>query len=155
MNWPEFALQLQLSIKYCQDHGKLKSDVRFSKIFDEFLDASTHLYKRVCPCVGPSVRQFVGPSVRNAFVSMSRLWEKMVKWLGKQFKCSKLLKQSSEWSPNVPKCPQMSPNVPTCLKCPKMSTSDASLSERTCYCKLGFLRSTRKIIVRSEIFSTS
>ena len=28
-----------------------------------FLDASTHLYKRVCPSVSPSVR----PLVRNAF----------------------------------------------------------------------------------------
>ena len=27
-----------------------------------FLDASTHLYKRVCPSVGPSVRRSVGPS---------------------------------------------------------------------------------------------
>ena len=29
-----------------------------------FLDASSHLYKRVCPSVGPSVRPSVGPSVR-------------------------------------------------------------------------------------------
>ena len=28
-----------------------------------FLDASTHLYKRVCPSVRPSVRRSVGPSV--------------------------------------------------------------------------------------------
>ena len=33
-----------------------------------FLDASTHLYKRVGPSVGPSVHRSVGPSVRNAFV---------------------------------------------------------------------------------------
>ena len=29
-----------------------------------FLDASTHLYKRVCPSVRPSVRRSVGRSVR-------------------------------------------------------------------------------------------
>ena len=39
-----------------------------------FLDASTQLYKRACPSVGPSVRRSVG---RNAFFSISRLWEKM------------------------------------------------------------------------------
>ena len=43
-----------------------------------FLDASTHLYKRVCPSVSPSVHLSVRPSVCNAFFSMSRLWEKMV-----------------------------------------------------------------------------
>ena len=32
-----------------------------------FLDASSHLYKRVCPSVGRSV----GPSVRNAFVKIA------------------------------------------------------------------------------------
>ena len=34
----------------------------------QFLDASSHLYKRVCPSVGPSVRWSVGLSVRHAFV---------------------------------------------------------------------------------------
>ena len=33
------------------------------KVSREFLDASTHLYKRVCPSVGPTVRRSVGPSV--------------------------------------------------------------------------------------------
>ena len=33
----------------------------------------------------------------------------------------------------VPICPNMSQNVPKCFKVPKMSTSDASLSERTCF----------------------
>ena len=39
-----------------------------------FLDASSHLYKRVCPSVRPSVRRSVGPSVRPsvAFVSNTR-----------------------------------------------------------------------------------
>ena len=35
--------------------------------FNAFLDASSHLYKRVCPSVGPSVR----PLVRNAFVKIA------------------------------------------------------------------------------------
>ena len=34
----------------------------------KFLDASTHLYKRLCPSVGPWVRRSVGPSVRQAFL---------------------------------------------------------------------------------------
>ena len=63
---------------------------RSSLKFGTLLDASTHLYKRVCPSVcrsvGPLVRGSVGlsvrpsvrPSVRNAFFSMNRLWEQMV-----------------------------------------------------------------------------
>ena len=34
-----------------------------SKLNGNFLDASTHLYKRLCPSVDPSVGPFVGPSV--------------------------------------------------------------------------------------------
>ena len=41
-------------------------------------------------------------------------------WLGKQSKCSKLVRKSSQLSQNV-------------SKCPKMSTSDALLSKRTCF----------------------
>ena len=40
-----------------------------------FLDASSHLYKRVCPSVRwsvrPSVRPLVRPLVRNAFVKIA------------------------------------------------------------------------------------
>ena len=36
----------------------------FFQIFSWFLDASSHLYKRVCPSVRPSVGPSVGPSVR-------------------------------------------------------------------------------------------
>ena len=63
-----------------------------------FLDAFTHLYKRVCPSIRPSVRwsvrRSVGPSVTRFFL-MSRLWKKIV---GKQSKRSKLVKKSSELS---------------------------------------------------------
>ena len=45
-----------------------------------FLDASSHLYKRVCPSVGPSVGPLVRPSVRwsvgHAFVKMSKKVER-------------------------------------------------------------------------------
>ena len=47
----------------------INSSIEMSKIphisfrFQSFLDASSHLYKRVCPSVRPSVRQSVGPSV--------------------------------------------------------------------------------------------
>ena len=43
--------------------------------FAWFLDASTHLYNRVCPSVGPyvdwSVRPNISPSVTNYFSSMN------------------------------------------------------------------------------------
>ena len=68
----------------------------------EFLDASIH----------PSV----GPSVRNAFFSMSRLWEKMVcKDQEKKSKCPKLLEKSSELSQTVPKCPTRTHRCPNGL----------------------------------------
>ena len=66
------------------------------------LDASTHLYKRVCPSVCP----FVGPSITRFFFKELIIGEIDRKWMGKQSK-------------SLPYCP-------------KMSTSDASLSERTC-----------------------
>merc|ERR1712212_78768 len=34
--------------------------------FASFLETSTHLYKRLCPSVGPSVVPWVGPSVRGS-----------------------------------------------------------------------------------------
>jgi len=37
-----------------------------SMSFEFFLDAFSHLYKRVCPSVRPSVRPSVGPSVRRS-----------------------------------------------------------------------------------------
>ena len=43
-----------------------------------FLDASSHLYKRVCPSVRPSVRPSVGPSVRPS-VRMSRFCKTCMK----------------------------------------------------------------------------
>ena len=51
------------------------------------------------------------------------------KWLGKQSKCSKLVKKSSELSQNVPKCPKLSQN-------PKMSQN------------VHF----RRIVVRTDLF---
>ena len=72
-------------------------------LYSLFLDASTHLYKRVCPFVGPYVTQFF---------SMSRLWEKMV---GNDWENSLKAPNSSISLPNFPK---MSQNV---SKWPKMS----------------------------------
>ena len=49
-----------------------------SFFFQLFLDASSHLYKRVCPSVrpsvGPSVRRSVRRSVRHAFVKNAQNW---------------------------------------------------------------------------------
>ena len=80
-----------------------------------FLDASTHLYKRIHLSVRPSV-----PPERVLF-NEPIMRENGRKWLGKQSKCSKLVSKSSGLSQNVPKCPRMSQNVP---KCPEMSDSD-------------------------------
>ena len=46
-------------------------DQKMSKISKWFLDASSHLYKRVCPSVGPTVRPLVRPSVHTAFVKIA------------------------------------------------------------------------------------
>ena len=53
--------------------------IRQDRLQRLFLDASTHLYKRVCP----SVCRSVGPSVRNAFFQMGE----MVSWLVFSFCC--------------------------------------------------------------------
>ena len=42
---------------------KLSPPFQSGRIFCHFLDAPSHLYKRVCPSVRPSVRGSVGPSV--------------------------------------------------------------------------------------------
>ena len=44
------------------------------KYFVMFLDASSHLYKRVCPSVGRSVGPSVRPSVGNAFFLRLQKW---------------------------------------------------------------------------------
>ena len=75
-----------------------------------FLDASTHLYKRVCPSVRPSVRP------ERVFFNEPITGENGRKWLGKQCKCSQLVRMSSELSLNVPKCLKMSQNVKKCRK---------------------------------------
>ena len=51
----------------------------------QFLDASTHLYKRLCPSVGPSfcqsVRPFGGPSIRWSVTHESKKKRKSCKML--------------------------------------------------------------------------
>ena len=61
---------------------------------------------------GLSVGLSVGPSVRNAFLSMSRLWSKRTRkrvWM--PVKSSKSLPNCPKMSQCVPKCPKMSQNV--------------------------------------------
>ena len=41
-----------------------------------FLDASTHLYMRVCPCVRPSVHRLVGPYVTRFFLIADFEWKR-------------------------------------------------------------------------------
>ena len=90
--------------------------IKYMKCFTQFLDASSHLYKS--QSIRLWVRLSVGPS-GTRFFNEPIMGENSRKSLGKQSKCSKLIIKSSELSQNVPKCP-------------KMSTSDASLSEWTC-----------------------
>ena len=51
-----------LTISQAQEEG----------IWKEFLDASSHLYMRVSPFVGPSIRRSVRRFFRNAFFSRIR-----------------------------------------------------------------------------------
>ena len=39
-----------------------------------FLDASSHLYKRPCPSVGPLVGKSIGRFIRNALVKLGEKW---------------------------------------------------------------------------------
>ena len=74
-----------------------------------------------------SVRPWVRPE--RVFFNAPIMAENSRKWLGKQSKCSKPIIKSSELSQNVPNCF-------------KMSTSDASLSEWTCFHMLAISRFT-------------
>ena len=99
-----------------------------------FLDASTHLYKRVCPSVDQCVRW----SVRNTFFSsMSRLCEKMVGngWEN-NLKCVELIRNIHSTLFTSPNTPNLSKSL---LNCPKTANPDASLSERTCFLSSRFL----------------
>ena len=58
----------------------------------DFLDASTHLFKRVCPSVVPSA---LGMSC--FFFNETIMGENGRKLLGKQTKCSRLVKKSSDF----------------------------------------------------------
>ena len=58
-----------------------------------FLDASSHLYKRVCPSVGPSV----GPSVRRS-VGMSRFCKKCMKL---RVLCTEMIKKAYKVMNNI------------------------------------------------------
>ena len=49
-------------------------------VFLFFLDAFSHLYKRVCPSVRPSVGPSVGPSVRHTRVEIMKLRHFSVKF---------------------------------------------------------------------------
>ena len=98
-----------------------------TNFYTHFLDASTHLYKRVCPSVRWSVRPLIRPSVGPSVGPERVFFNEPItglngrKWLGKLCNCSQLVKMSSELSLNVPKCLKMSQNV---KKCRKMSRAD-------------------------------
>ena len=61
---PEFKFPEGITAQTLYDN----SGIPFSSSDIQFLDASSHLCKRVCRSVGRSVRWSVGPSVRNPFL---------------------------------------------------------------------------------------
>ena len=50
-----------------------KKDTALIQVTISFLDASSHLYMRVCPSVGPSIGASVRRSVRDAFVKNGKI----------------------------------------------------------------------------------
>ena len=60
-----------------EEWNKTEDLIKEIKDFSRFLDASLHLYKRVCPSVGPSVCRFVGPLVRRSVIILVTLLQKM------------------------------------------------------------------------------
>ena len=54
---------------------ELQRQTRGSYFHEEFLDASTHLYKRLCPAVGRSMGPSVGLSVRPWVTRFSNITE--------------------------------------------------------------------------------
>ena len=98
-----------------------------------FLDASSHLYKRVCPSVGPSV----GPSVCHAFVKNAWNWEFYVqKWSWRHTKSwitSKQLSSTSTTKGGYCRTQISSSHLSHLYKriCPKM-LEDASLAAGPC-----------------------
>ena len=69
-----------------------------------FLDASTHLYKRVCPSVGPSVGWFIRWSIRNAFVKVAK---PIAKSLFFACLCMAIACPSIYWSVHTLFCPSV------------------------------------------------
>ena len=68
-NWHSFPLFLSAIDCLIESLGRVNVDFA---MFSAFLDASTHLYKRVCPSVGPSVRC----SIHNHFFKRVNLVER-------------------------------------------------------------------------------
>ena len=93
-------LQLYIARPYLPLHMKFSfsQSLTAAAEFTSFLDASTHLYKRVCPSVGPSVGWLVAPSVGNAFVPTPKMSKNGQNHLQKHpfniLQSSKLVKKS-------------------------------------------------------------
>ena len=110
------------------DNLSLRQSFSRTIFLSDNLSRTIHCNKmpRVWTPVCRPVRPLGRPSVRHAFFSMSRLWEKMV---------------GNDWenSPNAPDSSESLPNHLEMSQCPKMSNSDAWLSERTCFLFILFL----------------
>ena len=91
-------------------------------------------------CVRPSVRRFVGWLVGQSITLSLRLTGNQQKWsklTGKQSKFIRIVRIIKTSSQPLPKFQTLQNIIRTVPKyppnCPKMSNSDASLSERTCF----------------------
>ena len=65
------------------DHSEGRHFLSFLKrirfLYDLFLDAPSHLYKRLCPSVRPSVSPSIGPSVRPSVPCYFRRWKARIR----------------------------------------------------------------------------
>ena len=87
-------------IRFLSEHPLSLSRVSFITLssFCLFLDASSHLYKRVCPSVGPSVRPSVRPSVgrsvRPRVTLSSKTGKSMILIANNDVSCNHIITQS-------------------------------------------------------------
>ena len=92
----------QTLLERCADASKNKNHIRLEFFFSTtfgFLDASSHLYMRVCPSVRPSVRpsdrRSVRPSVRLPSVTLSlKTGKSMILIANNEVSCNRIIIQS-------------------------------------------------------------
>ena len=92
-------LFLLLSRQKMLEHFSISTSCDDVNIFS-FLDASSHLYKRVCLSVRPSVRPSAHPSIRYAFSKIAEI---------RHGKCVNLIQRTISTVPVKPQLTQLPP----------------------------------------------